>query len=82
MLLEILFWLRRWKVSYMYQIPTIQAVHIHILSADIGDPQGSVAKQVTERFKSLPDASFSQTEMKNRAGPSPPGEADVGAAEK
>ncbi len=50
-----------------YQIPTVQAVHI--LSTDISNPQGSVAKQVTVCFKSLPDASFSQTQMKNRRGP-------------
>lgn len=63
----ILFWQRRWEVSYMDQIPTVRAVHI--LSADISNPKGSVAKQVTVCFKSLPDASFSQTQMKNRRGP-------------
>lgn len=62
-----LFWQHRWGVSYMYQIPIVHAVHI--LSADISNPKGSVAKQVTVCFKSLPDASFSQTQMKNRRGP-------------
>ncbi len=57
----------RCELYVEYHIPTIQAVHI--LSADISNPQGSVAKQVTVCFKSLPDASFSQTQMKNRGGP-------------
>lgn len=61
------FWQHRWEVSFMYQIPTVQAVHI--LSADMSNPKGSVAKQVTVCFKSLPDASFSQMQMKNRRGP-------------
>lgn len=64
---SILFWQLGWEVSFMYQIPTVRAVHI--LSADISNPKGSVAKQVTVCFKSLPDASFSQTQMKNRRGP-------------
>lgn len=42
----------------------VQAVHI--LFADISNPRGSVAKQVTARFKSLPDVFFSQMQMKNR----------------
>lgn len=42
----------------MFPIPAIQA--IHFLSADMCNPEGSVAEQVTVRAKSLPDASFSQ----------------------
>lgn len=50
----------------MYQIPTIRAVHI--LSADTNNPRGPVAKQVTMCFKSLPDGSFSKSQMKNSGG--------------
>lgn len=44
----------------MYPVPANQATHI--LSADMCNPEGSVAEQVTLCTKSLPDASFSQAE--------------------
>lgn len=62
-----LLWQHGWEVRIVYRIPTVRAVHI--LSTDTGSPGGSVAKQVTVCFKSLPDAPFSQTQMRNRRGP-------------
>lgn len=60
------FWHCKWELGFMYQIPTIRAVHI--LSADTNNPRGPVAKQVTMCFKSLPDGSFSKSQMKNSVG--------------
>lgn len=67
LLASTLLWQHGWEVRTVYQIPTVRAVHI--LSTDTGSPGGSVAKQVTVCFKSLPDAPFSQTQMRNRKGP-------------
>lgn len=60
------FWHSEWEMGFMYQIPIFRAVHI--LFADTKNPQAPVAKQVTMCFKSLPDGSFSKSQMKNRGG--------------
>lgn len=59
-------WQQKWEMGFMYQIPTVRVVHI--LSADTSNPRGPAAKQVTVCFKSLPDAPFSKSQMKNRGG--------------